>query len=532
MLKLSFHGASGNVTGSCYLLESRQASVLIDCGMFQGSKSEKELNYRDFPFDPGSLDAVILTHAHIDHSGLLPKLVKNGYAGPIYSTRATADLCSVMLPDSAYIQEMEVVHLNRRNAQRGRDLVEPIYAGNDALACLTLFRPLEYGTWGKCANGMRGRFWNAGHLLGSSSIELEVDAGADLKHPVRILFSGDLGPDQKVLQRAPHAPQGFDYIICESTYGDIDRAETLMRRRRDLLRDEVQAAIKTRGALIVPSFAVERTQEFLVDLVSLVESGELPQSPIFIDSPLATKASSVFEAHAAELENGVALVRALNAPYVRFTEGVEQSKAISRIRGFHIVIAASGMCEAGKIRHHLKAWLWRSEATVLIIGYQAQGTLGRILQDGAEHVRIQGEDIQVKARIRSLDLYSGHADANELCEWVKARLPLTQKLFVVHGEEQARSGLQAKLGDIVPVSQVILPQLDDVYDLGPFGARLLGREKPRRLDVERVGRLDWHNDMSRLILDINDAVAQAPDEKSRSLLIRRLRRALDGRKDV
>jgi metallo-beta-lactamase family protein len=525
---LSFHGAAHTVTGSCFSLETGRARVLVDCGMFQGSKSEKELNYRAFPFDPRKIDAVILTHAHIDHSGLLPKLVKAGFAGPILATGATVDLCSVMLPDSGFIQETEVAHLNWRNAQRGRAAVEPIYTAEDASACLTQFRPVRFGEWVSVAQGIRARYWNAGHLLGSTSVEIEIAPFEGTARPTRLLFSGDIGPDQKLLQDAPEAPRDFDYIICESTYGDTDRPNSSSEHRRKLLRDEVLAARKSGGALLIPSFAVERTQELLVDLVGLMESGELAEAPIFIDSPLATKASAVFEAHAGELSNGAALVRALNARHVRFTESVEQSKAINRIRGFHIVLAASGMCEAGRIRHHLKNWLWRSEATVLLVGYQAQGTLGRIMLDGASRVRIQGEDIQVRARIRSLDLYSGHADGPELRSWVEARLPLGRSIFLVHGEEEAIGGLQGRLAGLVSSEKIVVPQLDDTYELVDTGVHLVVSGAPKRIDPARAGKLDWHNDLSRLLLEISDAVDKAADERAKAVVIRKLRRALTG----
>jgi metallo-beta-lactamase family protein len=526
--RLRFYGAAQGVTGSCFALETDRARILIDCGLFQGSKTERELNYRPFPFEPGSVQAVVLTHAHIDHSGLLPKLVKNGFDGRIFATRATVDLCSVMLPDSGYIQEMEVSQLNRRNAWRGRDPVEPIYTAEDAVSCLAHFRATAYKEWVSVAEGIRVRFWNAGHLLGSASLEVEVIGGKEGK-PLRLLFSGDIGPHHKSLQFDPEAPKRFDYVVCESTYGDTDRRDASPIRRRELLRDEVRAATNSTGALLIPSFAVERTQELLVDLIGLMEAGELPKAPIFIDSPLATRASEVFERHAAEIEDGDALKRALDAPNVQFTESVEQSKAIDHIRSFYIVIAASGMCEAGRIRHHLKAWLWRDRATVLLVGFQAQGTLGRILQEGAPRVRLMGEEVTVRARIRSLDLYSGHADGPELASWVRERLPVAHNVFLVHGEVSAIEGLRKRLGSILQEDRIIMPALDSAFELTPDGARLVEADRPARVAPEHVGRTDWHNDLSRLLLEINDAVAGAADERARQVVIRRLRRALEER---
>ena len=523
-LRIHFHGAAHAVTGSCFLLETDEARVLVDCGMFQGPKSERELNYRPFPFEPSRLNALCLTHAHIDHSGLVPKLAKAGFKGPVYATPATRDLASIMLPDSGHIQELEVEQLNRRNSRRGRPTVTPIYTAEDAVVCLDQFRSVSYGKWCDVAPGFRARYWNAGHLLGSASIEMEVAAAAGEK-PVRILFSGDLGPDFKLLQPEPESPSDLDYVVMESTYGDTDRAGVTIERRRRMLRDEVKAAMRPSGVLLIPSFAVERTQEILVDLMELMRADELPEIPVFIDSPLATKASAIFKKHARELRGGGDLVQALDSHWVRFTESVEQSKAIDRIHSFHIVIAASGMCEAGRIRHHLKAWLWQEEATVLFVGYQAQGTLGRILQEGASQVRIQGDEVRVRARMRSLDLYSGHADGPELKAWLTERLPVRRGVFLVHGEEAPLKALQASLDGIVPGERLIVPELDDIYELSGDGAVQVD-EHERRLEPAAVGHQDWSNEYSRLLLDINDALDRAADKRAKAVILRRLRRAL------
>ncbi len=528
--RLRFHGAAQSVTGSCFEIETDQSRILVDCGMFQGSKSERELNYGPFPFQPGTVDAVVLTHAHIDHSGLLPKLVKHGFAGPIHATAATIDLCSVMLPDSAHIQEMEVENLNRRNAQRGRPEVEPIYTKEDAAACMTLFRAFDYDEWFKVCDDIRARFWNAGHLLGSASVEMEI-AGVDPARPLRLLFSGDLGPDHKLLQPDPRAPSGLDYLICESTYGDRERGEVTPDSRRAMLQAEVQRAADQRGPLIIPSFAVERTQELLVDLHRLMLTGDIPPAPIMVDSPLATRASAIFERHASEIDEGAALVKALNSGDIRFTETVEQSKAINRLGGFFIIIAASGMCDAGRIRHHLKNNLWRRNATVMMVGFQAQGSLGRILLDGAERVRIQGEEIQVKASIRQLDLYSGHADASELVAWVQRRLPVSRGILLSHGEPEAMSALKARLGKFIAPERIVMPQIDDGFELGEEGSRPLDEHGTRRLEPAKIAHLDWHNDLSKLLLDINDVVSKEADERGRQAIIRRLHRALNPNAD-
>lgn len=523
--RLTFHGAAGAVTGSCLRLQTAAGQVLIDCGMFQGPKTEKELNYRPFPFAPGQIAAVILTHAHIDHSGLLPKLVRHGFSGPIHATPATINLAGVMLPDSAHIQEIEVEQFNRRAAQRNRDRVAPIYDAADVAACLAQFRPQDLGGWFAVLPDLRARLWNAGHLLGSASVELEL-ARPEGTPPLRLLVSGDIGPDYKLLQSQPEGPSGMDYLICEATYGDTDRADADGDTRRALLRDEVLAAMHPNGALLIPSFAVERAQELISDIGRLIAEGALPDIPIHVDSPLATQATRVFARHHSALEEGAVLMQGLRARNLHFTETVEQSKALDRQRGFHIVIAASGMCEAGRIRHRLKNWIWRDEATVLFTGFQAEGTLGRILQDGARKVRIQGEEFAVRARIRSLDLYSGHADGPELAAWIRSRLPLARDLFLVHGEPAAIEGLAARLDGVIDPRRIQRPVLDETFELAPDGARRLEDGGQRRLSPGRVARLDWHNDVTRLILDINEALAAEPDEKARAVLLRRLRRAL------
>jgi metallo-beta-lactamase family protein len=531
MLNLSFHGAARTVTGSCYLLDTGAHRLLVDCGMFQGSKTESALNYRAFPFEPSSLDAMLLTHAHIDHSGLIPKLVKHGFRNRIHATEATVDLCSIMLPDSGHVQETEVRQLNARNARRGRPLVEPIYGVADAEAAMKQFASIGYRTWFEPVPGVRARYWNAGHLLGSASIEVEV-AAADGGAPMRILFSGDIGPAFKLLQPDPEAPSGVDYVLCESTYGVIDRPEATDADRRRHLAAEVTAAARRGGVLLIPSFAVERTQELMIDLTTMVDQGLVPQLMIFIDSPLAYRATRFFTKYASALDNGDVLLKALKSAHVRLTESVEDSKALNRLAGFHVIIAASGMCDAGRIRHHLRNRLSQPNTTVLLASFQAVGTLGRVLADGADRVRIMGEDIAVRAHIGRIDDYSGHADAPELHAWLKARLPVNRGVFLVHGEDPGMDGLSQRIADLIPADRIFRPALDDSLDLLSEKPALVPAEPRRRLPPSAVGHIDWHNDLTKLILDINDEIAKAADEKARGVILRRLRRALEGAEPV
>ncbi len=524
---IQFCGAAHTVTGSCYLFTTAETRFLVDCGLFQGPKTLKALNYEAFPFDPSRIDVVLLTHAHIDHSGLLPKLIKKGFRGRVMATQGTIDLCSYMLPDAGGIQEMEVAALNRRNLARGKAEVSPIYTKVDAINSVGAFQAVEYENWFDAAPGVRARYWNAGHLLGSASIELEILNGAEAM-PLRVLVSGDIGPEAKLLQPRPSAPNELDFVVCESTYGNVDRPAVTSIQRRGKLAAEIRDAAAANGALIIPAFAVERTQELIVDIIDLMERGEVPIGPVFLDSPLAIRATEVFRKHAPSLDTNVDIERILHSDHLRFTESVDDSKAIEKLAGFHIIISASGMCDAGRIRHHLKNWLWRKNATVLLVGFQAQGTLGRFLVDGARAVRIQGEEIRVNARIRYMDEYSGHADGPELQQWIAARHPIRKGLFLCHGEERALEGLRRSLADRgLPDFRILVPVLDEAYELTADAPEVVPSVRQRRLAPEAVVHLDWHNDMSKFILDLNEKIEAAADERARRLIIRRLRRALE-----
>lgn len=527
---LKFCGAAGTVTGSCYWVQTGRCQFLVDCGMFQGSKTLKELNYGAFPFDPAEIDFVLLTHAHIDHSGLIPKLVKQGFQGPVFATQGTFDLLTYMLPDSAYIQESEVERLNRRNEQRGKPPVEPMYTHGDVDVALKAFSRVDYETWREVGEGVRARFWNAGHILGAASIEVEIATGQRDRRVCRLLFSGDIGPEHKLFHPDPEAPDNFDYVCCESTYGGRRRGDVSAEKRRRILAQEVKTALQRGGNLLIPVFAVERTQELLLDLTVLFDSGELPKVPVFLDSPLAIKATSAFEKNADALEDIARVPDLFHRPNIRFTESVEESKMIGRFTGGAIIMAGSGMCDAGRIRHHLKHNLWRGDATVLLVGYQAPGTLGALLARGVSAVKIQGEDVRVKAAIRSIDVYSGHADGDQLLEWLKARLPVKAAVFLTHGEEEALEALRGDLeGAGVPPERIIVPQLDDTVDLLAGDGKVQFRPVPHRLPRESLRGRDWHNDLAEFSLDLRERLEQAGDDKARGVILRRVIRALEGK---
>lgn len=520
---LRFCGAAGTVTGSCYLLEHPLGRVLIDCGMFQGPKTLRTLNYGPLPFDVARIDAVLVTHAHLDHTGLLPKLRKQGYDGPIIATAPTADLLRWLLPDSGAIQELEVERLNRRNEQRGRQTVTPIYGRADGEACAKSLRAAPMDRWVEAAEGVRARFWNAGHILGSASIELEVMTGNTEKRLLRFLFSGDLGPGHKSFHADPASPENIDYLVVEATYGDRDRTTVSEADRQASLAAEVTAAVKAGGNLLIPAFAVERTQELLFDLAALMQKQAIPTLQIFLDSPLAIRATEVFEHH---------LGATLRGPNVRFTESVEDSIALGRVTAGAIIIAGSGMCDAGRIRGHLVNNLWRPEATVLLVGYQAPGTLGNLLATGAKSVRIHGSEVVVRARIRQTDAYSGHAGRDDLLAWVKDRLPVVGGVFVTHGEEGALAALSQAVTELgVPASRVFVPQLDQTYLLDRLGqpARIAAEPPPRlaayAMKEVAAGR-DWHNEYAAFVLDLQHHLNALGDDALRARLLQRARRLL------
>ncbi|MBI1407440.1 MAG: MBL fold metallo-hydrolase [Caulobacter sp.] len=517
---LAFHGAAGCVTGFCAELATDRSRVLIDCGMFQGPKTLKALNYQPFPFDVSAIGAVLLTHAHIDHSGLLPKLMRAGFEGPIYATAATRDLCEIMLADSAGIQESEVSRLNRRNQRRGRPPVEPIYTSRDAKRVIRQFRTVKFGEPVEVCPDVVATYSPAGHIIGAASITVDLQ-GED--GPLRALFSGDLGPGGGEFVTEPEAPAGVDYLILESTYGDRDRIATDPATRRRALAAEMREAHAAGGPLLIPAFAVERSQELLSDILMLMDDGEAPVGDVFLDSPLAIKATEIFLDRGWNLSAGRnPFDRLGRAGNLRFLRKPSESDDLERLKGWHVIMAASGMCDAGRIRKHLKRLLWRRDATALISGFQAVGTLGRLLVEGAERVSIEGEEVRVRARIRTLDSYSAHADASGLVRWASARRPVAAGLFLAHGEPEAAEGLRSRLVTAgFPADQIRIPALDDRFRLRRAGAETQPGGTAR-LSPDAAARLDWHNARARLLLTLNAALEDAPDDAAREALIHRL----------
>lgn len=523
--KLTFHGAAGCVTGSCLEIRTEQAAILVDCGMFQGPKTLKALNYDPFPFDPAAIDALLLTHAHLDHSGLIPKLIKAGFKGPIFATAATRDLCAVMLPDAGGIQETEVRRLNRRNQRRGLPQVEPIYTEKDARKAMDAFQRVRLTEPVEVARGVEAVFWEAGHILGSTSVELRIGEG---EGRTTLLVSGDIGQGGRDYAADPQGPSGIDHLVIEATYGDRERVVLAPDDRRRLLAEALKAAHAAGGPALIPTFAVERAQELIADIVRLMEEDAIPSGDIFLDSPLAIEATEVFQRrgyNSSTGENPFARLRA--GGRLNFLRKPAESDRLERLKGWHIILAGSGMCDAGRVRRHLKRLLWRREATVLLSGFQAAGTLGRILADGASRVSIQGDDIQVRARIVSLDAYSGHADADGLVAWARARRPVNGHVFLNHGEPEALEGLARRLSRSgFSPARLHIPALDETVVLSRAEVETLEVAQPRRLGAGVAIRADWHNQRAAFQAALNDALAAAPDDAARETIMARLADAL------
>lgn len=526
MASITFCGAAGTVTGSCNHVTTAHGDFLVDCGLFQGSRTTRELNDKPFPFSPEAVEFVLLTHAHIDHSGLLPKLSRMGFTGKIYATAPTVDLLEFMLLDSAYIQQSNADRVNRTRRREGLPEIEPAYTTQDAEAVLKLLTRVDYEQWVEPKPGIEFRLWNAGHLLGSASAEVKF-VDKQTHNMMRLLFSGDLGPDEKVFHPEPDAPEGFDYIVCESTYGNRERADYTLVERRAALKKELNMGLAKGGNVIIPSFAVERSQELLHDIGVLLNEGELENATVYLDSPLARKATEVFVRYASSMED-VAMDEAKLFKHERFriVQSVDESKAINDVKRGAIIISASGMCNAGRIKHHLKNNIWRKEATILFVGYQSPGTLGQIITSGARRVTIHGRQCQVNAAIRRIGNYSAHADQSELLAWVAERGPVVGGLFLNHGEDTAREELKRILVERgIKEDSIFLPQFDEKFELIAGSAQSKGRVADRIEDTSLEH--DWYNDYAAFILELANRLEHMPDGKQRAALIKQLDSTLD-----
>lgn len=461
-MRLQFLGGVDTVTGSQHLVESNGARVLRDCGLYQGRRAEaREINSR-LPFDPKSLAAVILSHAHIDHCGNLPSLARAGFRGPIHATTATAALCGVMLRDSAHIQEQDAAYLNQKTSRKGEEPVVPLYTLRDAEAALGLFRGYRYGEPVDVAPGLQATFHDAGHILGAAlTVFTERRGGAEK----RAGFAVDLGRDDLPLIRDPEYMEGLDALVLESTYGDRLHGEAVAAE--DQLCAVVERTLRRGGKVMIPSFALERTQEVIYHLASLVQAGRLANPRVYVDSPMATAISGLFEQFVEYLDDEY---RNLNhrfgsvmyPEWVRYIASVDESKAVTACPDSCIIIAASGMCEHGRILHHLKNGIENPKNAVVMVGFQAAHTLGRRLLNGEKKVRIFGDWFEPKAEIASLDAFSAHADRDELLAYVTRTRP--KRILLVHGEPDQREALAAALKEKTG-APVELPKPGDIVEI-------------------------------------------------------------------
>lgn len=473
-LSLQFLGATRTVTGSCYLLTVGEKKILIDCGMFQGNDDLEAHNSEEFAFDPANLDVMILTHAHIDHCGLIPKLVRAGFDGRVFCTHPTKDICEILLPDSAYIQEEQLKNINRKRQRAGKAQLEPIYTLDDVQATLPLFDTVPYNQIQEIDSTIEFRFQDAGHILGSASLELWVKDEDEEGKPQRekIVFSGDIGNFDTAILRDPTYIDHADFVVMESTYGDH-----LHRSRKDTVeefRQIITDAFEKGGNIIIPAFAVERTQEILYELGRLCDEESCPNIPVFIDSPLAINATEIFRKHPQCYDEATWEIlrqgkNPLDLPQLRLTRTASESKKINDEKRA-LIISASGMAHAGRILHHLKHNLWRPESHVIFVGYQAHGTLGRQILDGAKTVRIFGEEIAVKATIHSLGGFSAHADQAGLTRWLAQMSPTPQQVFLTHGEEEKMKVLSKHFQQELGV-EPYLPQYQEEITLEVVGRK-------------------------------------------------------------
>jgi len=446
MAKLIFHGAAGEVTGSMHLLETDGACVALDCGLFQGRREESRRKNLTFPRPPERITAVVLSHAHIDHCGRLPRLVRDGFDGPIYCTPATLDLATVMLADSAHIQAEDVKFLNKKKARRGEALVEPLYSIEDAIQTMRRLHAVPFGRPFQVTPRVTARFHEAGHMLGSAGVELKLNEGGRT-----LVFSGDIGRPGVPILRDPQPLPDCDYLICESTYGG--RRSDPVKDMKPRLEKVVNDTIARGGKVIIPAFSVGRTQTIVYNLHELFSEGRIKRLPIYVDSPLAVNATEVFRMHpecydrdARELDrqtNGM-----LGASIITYVRDVEDSKAINRKRSPCVIISASGMCETGRILHHLRNNIRSEKNTVLIVGFQAAHTLGRRLVEGARTVKIFGETLPARAAVVVLNGYSSHADAEELRAYVAPQASRCRRAFLVHGEPDQAEALRRSMGEM------------------------------------------------------------------------------------
>lgn len=464
-MKLTFFGAAQRTTGSKYLLEINGHRILLECGMYQGHRDKSTEYNTALPFQASAIHAMVLSHAHIDHSGIIPVLCREGFSGPVHCTDATADLCNYMLLDSAYIQEQDALFVNKKRAKKGMPPIKPLYTQTDAMAALKQFAPIPYGATREIVGGVTLTLLDAGHILGSAIVVLDLEENG---RRARLVFSGDLGRGHNDILRDPAVPDRATHLMIESTYGNRDHEP--VANVNDHVCRVIRHALEHRGKVIIPGFAVGRTQQILYTLYELIRTGCIPPVRIFVDSPLSINATAVFRTHL-ECYNDQfrAVMRSANNPFVMpnltYVASVEQSMAINDLREPCIIISASGMAEAGRIRHHIKNNIEDPNATILIVGWCAAHTLGGHLASGDKQVNIFGEPYRVRCRVETINAFSAHADRTELRTWAGKLGDQLQKVFVVHGEPEPATALADVLRKLHQQSEVHVPVFQDSFEL-------------------------------------------------------------------
>ena len=520
-MKITFLGATKMVTGSNYLVEAAGKKFLVDCGMWQGKAELEEENFENFEFNPQEIDFMILTHAHIDHSGRIPKLYNEGFKNKIYAHKATCDLCALMLPDSGHIQEMESEWKNRKRMRKGEEPRDPLYTAEDAAKCLQIFEPVQYDEIIDITENIKIRFNDAGHMLGSSIIELWAEEDGKT---TKVVFTGDLGNNDIPLLNSPTMIEDTDYLIMESTYGS--RLHMRNDDKAEMFLNIVAETLDKQGTVVIPSFAVGRTQEILYEINKLKDIKKddefkrkykkLMEAPVYVDSPLAISATEVFkenmdlfdEETQAEISKGD---NPLEFPGLKFTMSTEESKALNEDTTPSIIISASGMCDVGRIKHHLKHNLWNPNSTILFVGYQAPGTLGYNIVNGAKNVKIFGEEIAVNARVEYIEGYSGHADQEGLMNFIYSFIKKPKHIFLTHGEEESQDVLEKKIIDEANIP-VTIPSFGETYDLDEqiTLTHKIERKIPVTLKTEVISRLEK---LKEEIKDMDMYVRQDMDNK-------------------
>lgn len=530
-MKITFLGATKTVTGSNILVETEEKKFLIDCGLFQGQQKEIELNKEKFIFNPEEIDFMLLTHAHIDHSGRIPRLYIDGYRGPIYATKPTCDLCEIMLPDSGYIQESEVEWLNKKRIREGKHTVEPLYTHQDAIDSLVLFNRVQYGDILQIDRNIKVRYNDAGHMLGSSIIEIWINENGKEQ---KLVFTGDLGNNDIPLLREPQMIEEADVLIMESTYGDRIH-ENKVNKAEEFLK-VVSETLERGGNVIIPSFAVGRTQEILYEIQKSKQSEDkefrqrfdkIMHAQVYVDSPLAISATGIFLKNLDVLDENVQEEiregrKPLDFPDLNFTQTVEESKYLNENANRSIIISASGMCEVGRIKHHLKHNLWRNDSTILFVGYQAVGTLGRKIVDGAKKVKIFGEEITVNANIKYIEAFSGHADKLGLLHFIEAFSKKPKQIYLVHGEEEAQTNLAGAILDKYGI-KVDIPSRGDVFEINDNKIGKIGEVKSSNeyvyIRLELLERMEILREEVSEMIDLlkADLKQETTDEKVKNI---------------